>query len=134
MKAIQVSTTGTIFNAWLLPALAWILFILVMMIVMVCINTLLRVQWAERERLTYPIIQLPLEMAHPKSRFFKNKLMWFGFGIISVIVTVNILNSLYPSVPYIPIKRQDIHKYFYPSPMERNGWGTHLFLSFRHRH
>ena len=109
------------FNVWLIPAVTWILFILVMMIVMVCINTLLRVQWAERERLTYPIIQLPLEMTHPKSRFFKNRLMWLGFGIISLIVTVNILNSLYPSVPYIPIKRQDIHQYFTHRPW--NGLG-----------
>ena len=112
---------GHNFNVWLIPAVTWILFILVMMIVMVCINTLLRVQWAERERLTYPIIQLPLEMTHPKLRFFKNRLMWLGFGIISLIVTVNILNSLYPSVPYIPIKRQDIHQYFTHRPW--NGLG-----------
>ena len=118
------------FNAWLLPSLAWILFILVMMIVMVCINTLLRVQWAERERLTYPIIQLPLEMVQPQSRFFKNKLMWLGFGIISVIVTVNILNSLYPSVPYLPIKRQDIHQYFTHRPWNAMGGVRISFYPF----
>ena len=118
------------FSAWLLPALAWILFILVMMIVMVCINTLLRVQWAERERLTYPIIQLPLEMVHPRSRFFKNKLMWLGFGIISAIVTINILNSLYPSVPYIPIKRQDIHQYFTHRPWNAMGGVRISFYPF----
>ena len=118
------------FNVWLLPAVTWILFILVMMIVMVCINTLLRVQWAERERLTYPIIQLPLEMTHPQLRFFKNRLMWLGFGIISVIVTVNILNSLYPSVPYIPIKRQDIHQYFTHRPWNAMGGVRISFYPF----
>ena len=118
------------FNVWLLPAVTWILFILVMMIVMVCINTLLRVQWAERERLTYPIIQLPLEMTHPQLRFFKNRLMWLGFGIISVIVTVNILNSLYPSVPYIPIKRQDLHQYFTHRPWNAMGGVRISFYPF----
>ena len=83
MKAIPVSTTGTIFTAWLLPAIAWILFILVMMIVMVCINTLLRVQWAERERLTYPIIQLPLEMVPSAIEVFQKQTDVAGASVSS---------------------------------------------------
>ena len=45
-------------KTWFLPVVAWVSFIFVLLAVMVCINTLLRVQWTERERLTYPIIQL----------------------------------------------------------------------------
>ena len=108
-------------RTWFVPVVSWVSFIFVLMTVMVCINTLLRVQWTERERLTYPIIQLPLEMTHARSGFFRNRLMWLGFGIISVIVTVNILNSLYPSIPYIPIKRQDVHQYFTHRPWNAIG-------------
>ena len=108
-------------KTWFVPVASWVSFIFVLIVVMVCINTLLRVQWTERERLTYPIIQLPLEMTHTRSGFFKNRLMWLGFGIISVIVTVNILNSLYPSIPYIPIKRQNIHQYFTHRPFNAIG-------------
>ena len=42
--------------------LAWCAFITTLLFVMLCINTILRKQWTDRERLTYPIIQLPLEM------------------------------------------------------------------------
>ena len=117
-------------RAWFIPVVAWVSFIFVLMAVMVCINTLLRVQWMERERLTYPLIQLPLEMTHARSGFFKNRLMWLGFGIISVIVTMNILNSLYPSVPYIPIKRQDIHQYFTYRPWNAMGGVRISFYPF----
>ena len=56
--------------------------------------------------------------------------MWLGFGIVSVIVTVNILNSLYPSVPYIPIKRQDIHQYFTHRPWNAMGGVRISFYPF----
>jgi len=38
--------------AWITPALWWIAFIFVLLFTMLCINTLLRKQWTERERLT----------------------------------------------------------------------------------
>ena len=107
--------------AWLRPALAYIVFIFVLMFVMLCINTLLRIQWTERERLTYPIIQLPLEMTDTRNRFFKNKLMWLGFSIAALISIVNLLNSIYPTVPYIPVKRQNLHQYFTVRPWNAMG-------------
>ena len=107
--------------AWLRPALAYISFIFVLLFVMLCINTLLRIQWTERERLTYPIIQLPLEMTDTRNRFFKNKLMWLGFSIAALISIVNLLNSIYPTVPYIPIKRQNLHQYFTVRPWNAMG-------------
>ena len=107
--------------AWLRPALAYIVFIFVLMFVMLCINTLLRIQWTERERLTYPIIQLPLEMTDTGNRFFKNKLMWLGFSIAALISIMNLLNSIYPAVPYIPVKRQNLHQYFTVRPWNAMG-------------
>ena len=91
------------------------------MIVMLCIITLLRVQWTEHERLTYPLIQLPMEMTNPRSRFFKNRLMWIGFGIAVLISTINLFNSIYPFIPYLPVKRQDVHHYFTERPWDAMG-------------
>ena len=112
------STLYTVRNmrAWLGPTMWWMGFIVVFIFVMLCINTILRKQWTERERLTYPIIQLPLEMTDAKSGFFKNKLMWIGFSIAAVISIINFLNFLYPSVPEIPIKRRNIDYLFTDKP------------------
>lgn len=114
-------------QAWFLPVAAWTSFILVLMFVMLCINTLLRVQWTEHERLTYPIIQLPLRMTDAESRFFKNRLMWLGFGIAALISTMNLLNSVYPAVPFLPVKRQVIHQYFTSRPWNMMG---HVGVAF----
>ena len=95
-------------KAWLAPVIAWSSFIFVLMVVLLCINTLLRIQWTEHERLSYPLTQLPLEMTNPRLRFFRNRLMWIGFSIAALISIVNLLNSIYPIIPYIPVKRQGI--------------------------
>ena len=95
-------------KAWLIPTVAWSSFIFVLMVMLLCINTLLRVQWTEHERLTYPLTQLPLQMTNPRFSFLKNRLMWFGFGLAALISTINLLNSITPTVPYIPVKRMGV--------------------------
>ena len=95
-------------KAWLTPIVAWSSFIFVLMLVLLCINALLRIQWTEHERLSYPLTQLPLEMTNPQLRFFRNRLMWIGFGIAALISIVNLIHSIYPVIPYIPVKRQGI--------------------------
>jgi hypothetical protein len=121
---------GRYLKAWLVPAVAWLPFIFVLMFMMLCINTLLRVQWTERERMTYPLIQLPLEMTNPRSGFFKNRRMWFGFGIAALIGLMILLNSIYPAVPYLPVKRQRIHHYFTTRPWNAMGGLTISFYPF----
>ena len=95
-------------KAWLTPIAAWSSFVFVLMLVLLCINTLLRIQWTEHERLSYPLTQLPLEMTNPRLHFFRNRLMWIGFSIAALISIVNLIHSIYPLIPYIPVKRQGI--------------------------
>jgi hypothetical protein len=94
-------------RAWLPPILYWAAFIFVLLFVMLCINVLLRKQWIDREKLSYPIIQLPFEMTQPGNGtvFFRNNLMWLGFGIAVGINLMKGLHFLYPQVPNIPLIR-----------------------------
>lgn len=74
-------------GAWRRPLLLWGVLILMLYGLMFCLSTILRKQWAERERLNFPLIHLPLEMAAAPERgsllnsFFKSKAMWIGAGI-----------------------------------------------------
>lgn len=81
------------------PAIAWGGFVSAAVAVMLCLNVLIRKRWSEEERLSYPIVQIPLAMTDPKSGFFRNRLMWTGFAIAALLETVNGLNYLYPSIP-----------------------------------
>ncbi len=88
-------------KAWIMPILWWSLFLFALVFAMLCINIILRRHWIEKERLAYPIIQLPLEMVKSPtlSGFFQNKLMWIGFGIAAFISLINGFHFLYPRIP-----------------------------------
>ena len=85
-------------SAWLPVIFWWSLFLLVLHLVMLCINTIVRKQWVESVRLNYPIIQLPVEMVQGKGCFFKSTWMWLGFSLGITIYMVNGLYFLFPHV------------------------------------
>ena len=78
---------------------------------MLCINTVIRRQWSEREKLIYPIVELPMGITKPKLAFFRNRLMWIGFSIAAFISLMNGLNFFYPFVPSIPVTRRSYFFY-----------------------
>jgi len=112
-------------SKWATPLLWWGLFTSVLIFVMLCINSLLRKQWVEKERLTYPIVQLPLEVTENSGRFFRNKLMWMGFGLAAGISIINGLSYFYPAIPRIPVKRRSINYLFTEKPWNMMG-GTRI--------
>ena len=54
-------------RAWLKPIVGWSAFVLIFYFVTICWTVLLRKQWVEHERFTFPIVQLPQEMFQPPS-------------------------------------------------------------------
>ena len=93
-------------RVWIPVVGAWLLLFTVIAFIFMCLNTILRRQWSQRERLTFPIIQLPLAMTNPVSGFFRNKRMWIGFAIAASISLFNGLSHLYPVIPHIPVTRR----------------------------
>ena len=98
--------TSEHWRPWLKPMICWTLFTWALLMMMLCVNTILRKAWVDRERLTFPIVALPMAMAEQPEKFFKNKLMWIGFALAGGITLINGLNYIYPQIPYIPIKRE----------------------------
>ncbi|MGQ9609192.1 MAG: DUF6785 family protein [bacterium] len=90
-------------NAWLVPCLAWTAFTIVLLFGMLCVNIIVRKQWTENEKLSYPIIRLPLEISN-NPRFLKNGLMWLGFGISGGIELLAGLHYHFPVIPSFRFK------------------------------
>ena len=88
-------------RAWAVPILVWSAFIFFLYLSYLCIASILRKQWAENEKLSYPLVQLPLAMATDRG-FFRSNLLWVGFGISAFIRLLNGLHDLAPAVPQIP--------------------------------
>lgn len=88
-------------KTWLLALLPWFGLILLLVFIMICINVIVRRQWIEYEKLTYPVIQLPLAMTSPSDNLLRNKRTWIGFSIGAGITLLNGFHALIPSVPGI---------------------------------
>ena len=85
---------------WTSPVLWWTAFIFILVFGMFCIDVIVRRRWIEHEKLSYPIIQLPLQMtATERGAFFRNRMMWLGFGIAGGLALLNGLNFIFPVVP-----------------------------------
>ena len=115
-------------KVWIPVLLGWLFLFFTLAIIFLCLNTILRRQWADRERLTFPIIQLPLEMTNSSSVFFRNKRMWLGIGIASSIGLLNGLSVIYPSLPSLPITRRSFS--FSELPLSLYGGITVAFYPF----
>ena len=90
---------------WMQPLLIWGSFLIALYFVMICIMVIVRRQWMERERLAYPLAQLLREMAHRENgsflnAFFRNRLMWLGFGIVFGVSSLKGLHFYNPAIPY----------------------------------
>lgn len=117
-------------HAWVGPVLIWSGFVMVLMFVFMCINVLVRAQWMDREKLSFPIVHLPLEMSDVEGKLYRNKLMWFGFALAGGIDLVNGVHWLYPSLPEIIVKHVDLLPYITTKPWRAVGWTPYSFYPF----
>jgi len=103
-----------IIRFWLVPLAIWAGLVMTLIVMMLCVNIILRRQWTEHEKLVFPLVQLPIEMAAEDSgkRLYANKLMWVGFALAFSIGLINGLHALFPNFPYIQgIKAYDLVQY-----------------------
>ena len=104
-------TNGVVpWGAWLVPVVAWSLFIFASYAMLCCLGVILRAQWAQREALSFPLLRLPLELtADADARggqigaFFGSGTMWIGAGIAVFAQLLNGLNFYFPDVPKFPL-------------------------------
>jgi hypothetical protein len=115
------STTGAgvPWGAWLPALAAWVPFLLGLHFVMICMMVILRRQWADRERLTYPLTQLPLELCEAgqmpgAGALLRNRIMWLGFAVPIIVGSLVGLHHYYPTVP------EPMLEYRYPVEAFRN--------------
>jgi len=93
---------------WVRPFLVWMVLIFSFYFVLMCIISILRKQWMERERLQYPLAQLPMAMVEEADvrkgvpALFRNKLLWIGFAIPMFLTSWNSLAQFFQLVTPIP--------------------------------
>lgn len=97
-------------EAWARPLFWWSLLILAIFATCFCTMVILRKQWAENERLTYPLVQIPLALIEGSSSpggalppFARTRVFWIGAAIPFLMLSWNMVTYVYPSFPEIPV-------------------------------
>ena len=100
-------------RVWLAPLFWWGSLIAATLALCVCLVAIFRKQWVEQERLSFPVVHVPLAMmegAEDKRllpRFMRSRLFWVGFGIAAFKIVWNIpgyFNSGWPGLPPVILR------------------------------
>ncbi len=87
---------------WLKPLAFWCGYATLISWTMLCMSAILRRQW-DAERLNYPITEPPLELTDPRGSMFRLPGLWIGGGLAAAIQLLRLANTLWPSIPSLPI-------------------------------
>lgn len=112
--------------AWVIPLLAWSSLLLALFWVMLCLNVLLRRQWVEHERLTFPLASIPLALSNDAERHLPGEgsrsslnllasssgiqgvtrapLFWFGILLTLLVRAPSSVHRYVPALPDLPLR------------------------------
>ena len=96
---------------------------------------LFRKRWVERERMSFPIVQLPFEISRARTTSIMVAPFWIAFGIAALINIVNGFHVFYPAIPEVPVKIGqspvlNLSSYFVGSPWNAVGRFYACFYPF----
>lgn len=105
---------GVPWGLWVRPLAIWLTFWVAMFGAGWSLLLLFRRQWLQHERLSFPLLTLPLALATggDGARFgdrplLRNPMLWFGISAAALFDTFNICHAMWPVVPapgfYLPL-------------------------------
>ena len=96
-------------DAWIVPLLAWGILAVLFLLASFCISALLRKQWVENEKFSFPLVTLPVLLSEePKEgrvmpALLHTPIFWVGVALVTALHTTRGLHQLYPSIPNIEL-------------------------------
>ena len=100
---------------WLPMFLRWAPLVWALFLAMIAAMAILRKQWNDYERLTYPLVQVPMALTEQDAGgeriapFFKNPVMWTGFTVPAIWGTLHGLHNYFPETVPIATNVDPIH-------------------------
>ena len=100
---------------WLPMFLRWAPLVWALFLAMIAAMAILRKQWNDYERLTYPLVQVPMALTEQDAGgeriapFFKNPVMWTGFAVPAIWGTLHGLHNYFPETVPIATNVDPIH-------------------------
>lgn len=129
LKGFYLGQSALPVKAWLGPVAIWTGFMFTSMFATLCVCSILRKQWLDRERLTFPTLFLPVELTQEDGGLLRDKLMWIACLGTFGLLTMNTIGANFPSVPVIGIRGEiDLGRYLVNPPWSAMGSTPITFL------
>ena len=90
-------------GVWVIPLLGWMTFIGAITVGCLCLAVMLRKQWAEHERLAYPMLHAAGDLAEAGVELMNQPLFWFGAAVPFSILAWNMIGYFAPGFPTISL-------------------------------
>jgi len=109
---------GVPWAAWRWPLIAWGSFHLALLTAMFCLASLLSRDWIEKQKLAFPLVEIPLAITGEAERptlgtsLLRNRIFWIGFSIPGALATLGWFHALFPNVPSPALTELDVGRYF----------------------
>ena len=117
-------------HLWAKQIAIWCGFLIVFTTSTLCMMFILRKQWIERERLPFPTVALPLELAKDGAPILRDRFFWIGTIATFAIVCWNTLALNYPSLPHFSMRAMDLSASFQNPPWSAMNPVTVTFFPF----
>ncbi|MCC7491164.1 MAG: hypothetical protein IT204_02390 [Fimbriimonadaceae bacterium] len=102
-------------DCWLRPAVGWGLLVAGVYALLIASTAALRRPWIAEERLTFPLVELPCQLATdgagPWPELLRSRVLWAGFAVPFLVHAINGLHYHFPALPAINIHRIDLGPY-----------------------
>lgn len=92
-------------GAFVPPVARWLIFLVALQFTVICLATIFRRQWVERELLPFPLARLPIMLTEHTDRssvlpdLFRNKMFYLGALLPIVITSLRAIHYYYPNFP-----------------------------------
>ena len=120
-------------GAWAIPLFFWGILAAFFITASFCYANLLRRQWVENEKFSFPLVTLPVMIAEEPApgrllnRLLGSPMLWVGVALVTVLHSVRGMHLLYPSIPDITVE-VNLGQYLTAPPWNSIGWlPAHLY-------
>ena len=101
-------------GVWIMPLFWWGSVIVATLTLCTCLIAVFRKQWVDKERLNFPLVDVPLAMMDGAEdgrilpKFMRSRLFWIGFAIAAGKIAWNVPGYFFEGWPSIPAIRLSI--------------------------
>ncbi len=91
-------------GAWLVPIAVWTAIMFLVLAAGLCLLALMKRYWMEKERLSFPLVMIPLELSSAadrtgRSAFLRDPGFWIGFALSGTFTLFVVMHAVSPGLP-----------------------------------